>query len=87
MKALISVYDKTGLEELCKSLELINCDIYSTGGTLKHIKNMGFKVHSIFKITKFFKGNFQDILFVGAIFLLPLFLIFFVYYWSFSHAN
>ena len=52
MKALISVYDKTGLEELCKSLELINCDIYSTGGTLKHIKNMGFKVHSIFKITK-----------------------------------
>jgi len=52
MKALISVYDKTGLEELCKSLELINCDIYSTGGTLEHIKNMGFKVHSIFEITK-----------------------------------
>ncbi len=52
MKALISVYDKEGLEELCKTLELIKCDIYSTGGTLKHIKDMGFEVHSINEITK-----------------------------------
>ena len=51
MKALISVYDKNGLEQLCETLESINCQIYSTGGTLSFIENCGFKVSSIFEIT------------------------------------
>ncbi|MBK90512.1 MAG: bifunctional phosphoribosylaminoimidazolecarboxamide formyltransferase/inosine monophosphate cyclohydrolase [Chloroflexi bacterium] len=51
MKALISVYDKEGLEQLCDTLKSINCEIYSTGGTLKFIQSKGYKVHSIFEIT------------------------------------
>lgn len=47
MKALISVYDKQGLEQFCDTLESINCEIYSTGGTLKYIKSKGYKVRSI----------------------------------------
>ena len=38
MRALISVYNKDGLDKLCKILDSAGCDIYSTGGTLNHIK-------------------------------------------------
>jgi len=51
MKALISVYDKEGLEQLCDTLQSINCEIYSTGGTLKFIQSKGYDVQSIFEIT------------------------------------
>ncbi len=57
MKALISVYDKQGLEQFCDTLESINCEIYSTGGTLKYIKSKGYKVRSITEIT-----NHEEIL-------------------------
>ena len=33
MRALISVYNKDGLDKLCKTLDSAECDIYSTGGT------------------------------------------------------
>jgi len=52
MRALISVYNKEGLEELCRTLESMNCEIYSTGGTLSFIKNIGIKAFSISEITK-----------------------------------
>ena len=38
MRALISVYDKNGLDEFCKTLDSLGYEIYSTGGTLDYIK-------------------------------------------------
>ena len=32
MRALISVYDKNGLDEFCKTLDSLGYEIYSTGG-------------------------------------------------------
>ena len=46
MRALISVYNKDGLDKLCKTLDSAECDIYSTGGTLDYIKNLGINVIS-----------------------------------------
>ena len=45
MRALISVYNKDGLDKLCKTLYSSGCEIYSTGGTLSYIKNLGINVH------------------------------------------
>ena len=38
MKAIISVYDKNGLEQLWETLESINCQIFSSVGTLSLLK-------------------------------------------------
>mgnify|MGYP001258327332 CR=1 FL=1 len=40
--ALISVYDKSSLKDLCKTLHKHNIGIISTGGTAKKIKGLGF---------------------------------------------
>ncbi len=40
--ALISVYDKSSLKDLCKTLHKHNIGIISTGGTAKKIKSLGF---------------------------------------------
>jgi phosphoribosylaminoimidazolecarboxamide formyltransferase/IMP cyclohydrolase len=42
-RALISVSDKTGLEELVKALEPHGVEIVSSGGTAKRIKELGYK--------------------------------------------
>ncbi|NBX68374.1 MAG: bifunctional phosphoribosylaminoimidazolecarboxamide formyltransferase/IMP cyclohydrolase PurH [Proteobacteria bacterium] len=52
-RALISVFDKTGLEPLCQKLSDHQIKIYSTGGTAKHIREMGFDVNQIESVTQF----------------------------------
>ena len=42
--ALISVFDKTGLEPIVKALHQNNVTIYSTGGTETFIKDLGIPV-------------------------------------------
>ena len=51
MRALISVSNKSNLEPLLEFLEEQNCEIFSTGGTLEEIKNLGFKAKSIRALT------------------------------------
>ncbi len=45
--ALISVYDKTGLEDLGKALARHDVEILSTGGTLKFLRDKGIAATSI----------------------------------------
>ncbi|MDP2674708.1 MAG: bifunctional phosphoribosylaminoimidazolecarboxamide formyltransferase/IMP cyclohydrolase [Dehalococcoidia bacterium] len=53
MIALISVYDKAGVRELALSLAELGFDIYSTGGTQRHLGEAGLPVHSISALTGF----------------------------------
>ena len=41
-RALISVFDKSGLEELVKTLGTFDVEIVSSGGTAKKIKELGY---------------------------------------------
>lgn len=51
--ALISVYYKDGLDELIFALNKQNITIYSTGGTLTYIQNLGIAVESVEDLTGF----------------------------------
>jgi phosphoribosylaminoimidazolecarboxamide formyltransferase/IMP cyclohydrolase len=51
--ALISVFDKNGLEEIVKQLSDFNIDLYSTGGTEKFIKDLDIKVNKIEDLTTY----------------------------------
>jgi len=51
--ALISVFYKDGLEELVRELNHQNVRIYSTGGTLTFIRDLGIEAISIEEITHF----------------------------------
>ena len=51
--ALISVSDKSGLEELVTSLDQNNVSIFSTGGTAKFIESLGLNVTKVSEITNF----------------------------------
>jgi len=51
--ALISVYDKTNLEILLHALKDLNVEIYSTGGTLEYIQNLGLSVVPVESLTRF----------------------------------
>jgi AAA+ ATPase superfamily predicted ATPase len=51
--ALISVFDKTGLEPLVKELNKNGVTIYSTGGTLKFIEKLNIPVVSVESLTEF----------------------------------
>ena len=57
MRALVSVYDKSGLDKICKILISLNFEIFSTGGSLEYLKKSDIKVKSISEIT-----NFKEIL-------------------------
>ncbi|MGO5072545.1 bifunctional phosphoribosylaminoimidazolecarboxamide formyltransferase/IMP cyclohydrolase [Clostridium sporogenes] len=52
-RALISVFDKTGILDLAKFLESRDVEIISTGGTYKHLKENGVKVIDIEEVTGF----------------------------------
>merc|ERR1719191_2390775 len=45
--ALISVFDKTGLEDLGKFLALNNVHVLSTGGTAKKLRDLGCTVQDV----------------------------------------
>ena len=49
--ALISVFDKTGLEPLIKALVAHDVQLYSTGGTEAFIRELGYEVHAVEDLT------------------------------------
>ena len=53
MKALLSVYDKTGIVEFAKGLEKVGVEILSTGGTAKLLKENEVKVTMVSDYTGF----------------------------------
>lgn len=53
MRALISVYDKTGIDELAHSLAGAGWEIVSTGGTLHHLESNGIRVTPVSAVTGF----------------------------------
>lgn len=50
-RALISVYDKTGIEDICSKLLLLGYTIVSTGGTRKYLSDRGYQIIDISEIT------------------------------------
>jgi phosphoribosylaminoimidazolecarboxamide formyltransferase/IMP cyclohydrolase len=52
-RALISVSDKTGIEDLARVLNEFGVEILSTGGTAKKIKDLGIKVKDVSEHTGF----------------------------------
>lgn len=52
-RALISVYDKTGIVEFSKNLVLMGWEIVSTGGTYKALKEAGITVLEVEDVTDF----------------------------------
>ncbi|TNE55425.1 MAG: bifunctional phosphoribosylaminoimidazolecarboxamide formyltransferase/IMP cyclohydrolase [Bacteroidetes bacterium] len=51
--ALISVYDKTGLEPIIEQLNALGVTIYSTGGTQVFIESMGVQVERVEDLTDY----------------------------------
>ncbi|WP_424933766.1 bifunctional phosphoribosylaminoimidazolecarboxamide formyltransferase/IMP cyclohydrolase [Amaricoccus macauensis] len=52
-RALLSVSDKTGLEDLARSLVARDIELVSTGGTAKAIREAGLPVRDVSKMTEF----------------------------------
>ena len=52
-RTLISVSDKTNLEDLGKFLEGLGVELVSTGGTARYLKKVGLKVKEVSDITGF----------------------------------
>ncbi len=52
-RALISVSDKSGLQDFAKFLEQNNWELISTGGTFKHLKDAGLNPIQIDEVTDF----------------------------------
>ena len=52
-RALVSTSDKTGLVEFLKPLADGGCEIVSTGGTSKYLKENGIKVREVAEVTGF----------------------------------
>ena len=50
-RALLSVSDKTGIVELAQALHLFGCELISTGGTGKVLKEAGLPVTEISQVT------------------------------------
>ncbi len=51
--ALISVFDKEGLEPIIKKLNELGVILYSTGGTEKFIRDLGYNVIAVEEITSY----------------------------------
>ena len=51
--ALISVYHKTNLEPLIRLLDSLNVKLYSTGGTLRFIKDLGIDATAVEDLTNY----------------------------------
>lgn len=62
--ALISVHDKTGLEEVIKFLHNAGVNMFSTGGTADFIRKYGFSVTTIEELTRYpdlFEGRVKTL--------------------------
>jgi phosphoribosylaminoimidazolecarboxamide formyltransferase/IMP cyclohydrolase len=55
-RALISVYDKTGLDDLVRALAANGAEIVSTGTTAAHIASLGLPVTKVEQLTGFPEG-------------------------------
>ena len=53
VRALISVSDKSGLEEFCRGLAELNVELLSTGGTAKYLRDAGLTVVDVSEYTGF----------------------------------
>jgi phosphoribosylaminoimidazolecarboxamide formyltransferase/IMP cyclohydrolase len=53
MRAILSVSDKTGIEELAQGLAELGAEIYSTGGTRRTLEAAGVPVRSVSALTGF----------------------------------
>ncbi len=53
MRALLSVYDKTGIEDLARELSGLGCELLSSGGTATRIAAAGIEVTDVADITGF----------------------------------
>ncbi len=53
MRALISVYDKTGIVDFAKELISLGYEILSSGGTYTHLKNAGIDAVEVSEVTGF----------------------------------
>ena len=51
MKALLSVYDKTGITDLARALAYAGCELVSTGGTARDISDAGLPVTQVADLT------------------------------------
>ncbi|MDG1914270.1 MAG: bifunctional phosphoribosylaminoimidazolecarboxamide formyltransferase/IMP cyclohydrolase [Crocinitomix sp.] len=51
--ALISVFDKTGLDDIAKAIDAQGVTIFSTGGTQKFIEDLGIKVERVEDLTSY----------------------------------
>jgi len=52
-RALVSVYDKTGLDELGKALAAAGVEVVSTGGTAARLRESGVRVTDVSEVTGF----------------------------------
>jgi phosphoribosylaminoimidazolecarboxamide formyltransferase/IMP cyclohydrolase len=52
-RALLSVYDKRGLEDLARGLARLGVEMVSTGGTLKFLQDKGIAVTAVSDVTGF----------------------------------
>jgi phosphoribosylaminoimidazolecarboxamide formyltransferase / IMP cyclohydrolase len=52
-RALISVYDKTGLLQLAQTLQSKNIEIISSGGTAAYLQSNGIEVQTVEEVTQF----------------------------------
>ena len=50
-RALLSVFDKTGVVELARSLAALKIEILSTGGTAKLLRDEGVMVKDVSEFT------------------------------------
>jgi phosphoribosylaminoimidazolecarboxamide formyltransferase/IMP cyclohydrolase len=51
--ALISVFEKTGLDDIAKKLDELGVSIYSTGGTQSFLEGLGIEVNAVEDLTGF----------------------------------
>jgi phosphoribosylaminoimidazolecarboxamide formyltransferase / IMP cyclohydrolase len=51
MRALISVYDKTGLDELARGLAELGCELVASGGTAAHLESLGLELERVEDLT------------------------------------
>ncbi len=52
-RALISVFDKTGIEKFARGLSKLGIEIISTGGTAKFLNKKGIPIKEVSEVTKF----------------------------------
>ena len=53
MRALISVFDKTGLDTLAKGLASLGWELVASGGTADSIRELGLEVTTVEELTEF----------------------------------